>query len=766
MWVGRTGQVNKRGKSAKMRIGRGNNFLLRHRGLKRAWTRRHEQGCTQTSTRTPARLNQQELRISPPGASCDLTISGSSAHYSVPFCLLSSYLSQAPSYPPTPSRNLYHRRKVRLGTNIWKAPFIIDPKGGGQYSTNAARPSAITSANFVQTNNFVIAVSQKGSSKICEEHSPEELSLLGHITFTKNGCPCCETFRHGAFYKSDGQDYKIAGPPPRTVQWPARYGQVSEECFRRAGGVKRDEDRKGTRDVHNTGHSIRCLANIRHCNGALLLLLWKTEDRMFVGQSICCRAVLLLLSFTRVRARNATRIHCGIRSRVHLPTFPTSPVQQDKGNLITCPQRPRSLTGREGHGKVVRLLASHQDEPGSIPGGVTPPPHPHGSSDVGVAPDDAAGRRVSSGNSPPPPLAFLALLHTHLASPSSTLKNLLLRAALISSFTRSPTAPSTARLLPRRFGFYSRRGRSRIFACEDRPGRYCWSAGLLGDLRFARPYIPPLLHTPHFTFIGSQHLDDILTSYRLVSGMDPRVPGQETKERYGRHLTRMPSVSSLLRAGRVVFPSRDIAYASQACLPSDHTTMVMHCGRACIRETAATLISTDCSSLPSSLLALCLGSRLARDYGVTTETVHGLRVGAKRHWTCVLVSPVSLPRFLTLDRGVPTGVHTTLNILRNRRREDSISHEMPNVTLIVPSILCCPSNKHPNKQAPRTILSCNISPPNLTTAHQGEPDLVPGRVTPGFSHVGIVPDDAVGRRVFSGTSRPPFHSDAAPYTPQ
>ncbi|KAJ8873591.1 hypothetical protein PR048_024409 [Dryococelus australis] len=38
----------------------------------------------------------------------------------------------------------------------------------------------------------------------------------------------------------------------------------------------------------------------------------------------------------------------------------------------------------------------------------------------------------------------------------------------------------------------------------------------------------------------------------------------------------------------------------------------------------------------------------------------------------------------------------------------------------------------------------------------------------GFSHVGIMPEDAVGRRVFSGTSRfpPPLHSGAAPYSPQ
>ncbi|KAJ8878656.1 hypothetical protein PR048_019239 [Dryococelus australis] len=49
-----------------------------------------------------------------------------------------------------------------------------------------------------------------------------------------------------------------------------------------------------------------------------------------------------------------------------------------------------------------------------------------------------------------------------------------------------------------------------------------------------------------------------------------------------------------------------------------------------------------------------------------------------------------------------------------------------------------------------------------------DPGSIPCRVAPGFSHVGIVPDDAVSRRVFTGISRfpPPFHSSAAPYSPQ
>ncbi|KAJ8869707.1 hypothetical protein PR048_028702 [Dryococelus australis] len=41
----------------------------------------------------------------------------------------------------------------------------------------------------------------------------------------------------------------------------------------------------------------------------------------------------------------------------------------------------------------------------------------------------------------------------------------------------------------------------------------------------------------------------------------------------------------------------------------------------------------------------------------------------------------------------------------------------------------------------------------LLASHTGEPGSIPGRVTPGFLQVGIVPDDAAGRKVYSGISR-------------
>ncbi|KAJ8881307.1 hypothetical protein PR048_017788 [Dryococelus australis] len=73
----------------------------------------------------------------------------------------------------------------------------------------------------------------------------------------------------------------------------------------------------------------------------------------------------------------------------------------------------------------VSLLASHQGEPGSILDRVTP-----GFSYVGIVPDDSIGRRVSSGISRFPALAFRRCSISQ--SPSSALKTSLLRTAQIS----------------------------------------------------------------------------------------------------------------------------------------------------------------------------------------------------------------------------------------------------------------------------------------------------------------------------------------------
>ncbi|KAJ8872793.1 hypothetical protein PR048_026409 [Dryococelus australis] len=55
----------------------------------------------------------------------------------------------------------------------------------------------------------------------------------------------------------------------------------------------------------------------------------------------------------------------------------------------------------------------------------------------------------------------------------------------------------------------------------------------------------------------------------------------------------------------------------------------------------------------------------------------------------------------------------------------------------------------------------------LFASHQGEPGSIPSEVAPGFSHVGIVPDDIPGQQVFLGISHfpPPLHSGTASYSP-
>ncbi|KAJ8879820.1 hypothetical protein PR048_020428 [Dryococelus australis] len=68
-------------------------------------------------------------------------------------------------------------------------------------------------------------------------------------------------------------------------------------------------------------------------------------------------------------------------------------------------------------GVVVRLLTSHQGQPGSISGGIAP-----GFSQLGIVRDDIAGRWVFSGISRFPRSFIFALLHTHRTSLSSALR--------------------------------------------------------------------------------------------------------------------------------------------------------------------------------------------------------------------------------------------------------------------------------------------------------------------------------------------------------
>ncbi|KAJ8872337.1 hypothetical protein PR048_025941 [Dryococelus australis] len=84
----------------------------------------------------------------------------------------------------------------------------------------------------------------------------------------------------------------------------------------------------------------------------------------------------------------------------------------------------------ETRAAMVRLLASHQNESGSIPGLFTPR-----FSQLELVLDDSTDRRVFSGISRFPRPFIPALLHAHLTSPSSAFKTSMLRAAQNSPLT-------------------------------------------------------------------------------------------------------------------------------------------------------------------------------------------------------------------------------------------------------------------------------------------------------------------------------------------
>ncbi|KAJ8875035.1 hypothetical protein PR048_022925 [Dryococelus australis] len=134
-------------------------------------------------------------------------------------------------------------------------------------------------------------------------------------------------------------------------------------------------------------------------------------------------------------------------------------------------------------------------EPGSIPGRVTGP------SQVGIVPDDAAGRRVFSGNSRFPRPFIPEPLRIHFNHPQRFSKNSPLIAAQISSLTQAglskggPSPSVSGREIPRRSGNASiaRHEASRVFLRKLGGSLTTKTYALdLVDTPFPRPFPLPL----------------------------------------------------------------------------------------------------------------------------------------------------------------------------------------------------------------------------------------------------------------------------------
>ncbi|KAJ8893368.1 hypothetical protein PR048_005959 [Dryococelus australis] len=88
-----------------------------------------------------------------------------------------------------------------------------------------------------------------------------------------------------------------------------------------------------------------------------------------------------------------------------------------------------------------------------------------------------------------------------------------------------------------------------------------------------------------------------------------------------------------------------------------------------------------------------------RPYSVTPETLHALRVGAMRRSTCVLVSPLSLPRFLTLDAQLHNPLKSEMVLRVQGRRCEGFLKVLP-ITLLHSFQRCfIPSSFHPTQSS-------------------------------------------------------------------
>ncbi|KAJ8873407.1 hypothetical protein PR048_024223 [Dryococelus australis] len=139
---------------------------------------------------------------------------------------------------------------------------------------------------------------------------------------------------------------------------------------------------------------------------------WQWLNTLMLGETFWRKA------FTKVRilSREGAQVWFA-RKRTHLlknTNKHTGGLPRDQHHLLVANVILSYLQYKGSRGEVVRLLTSHQGEPGSIPDRVTP-----GFSHVGIVADDAASRRVFSGICGFPHPCVPALLHIHIISPSS-----------------------------------------------------------------------------------------------------------------------------------------------------------------------------------------------------------------------------------------------------------------------------------------------------------------------------------------------------------
>ncbi|KAJ8894984.1 hypothetical protein PR048_000292 [Dryococelus australis] len=190
-------------------------------------------------------------------------------------------------------------------------------------------------------------------------------------------------------------------------------------------------------------------SDVRVCEVQLVLKRWPWYARRRALQDITIAwnyfpfSSLVQRAFGHIsnnaRSEVKARVDCLHTNHVGaVPMLPNSewPGQIRKRLLKETATNVNRQTAGGGRGDVVvRALASHPGEPGSIPSGVE-----SGFSHVGIELDDAAGGRVFTGISRSPFPRIPVPLRTHLASPSSALKTWQVTGFL--GISRFPPTPS------------------------------------------------------------------------------------------------------------------------------------------------------------------------------------------------------------------------------------------------------------------------------------------------------------------------------------
>ncbi|KAJ8886792.1 hypothetical protein PR048_013004 [Dryococelus australis] len=185
-------------------------------------------------------------------------------------------------------------------------------------------------------------------------------------------------------------DVNIRGEPPPTVKWFQGEKEVKSE---------------GTVEIINVDYNtkLNITDTVRKHTGLYKIVAENKhgKDEADVEVTVLCKYDNFLV------CEFETKINIFFKlKKVNLFQVPSSGPYTIAGMPFNC-----------GRGVVVvRTLASHQGEPGSTPGGAAP-----GFSIVAIVPGEAAGHRVFSTIFRFPRPCIPTLLHTHLASHSSSL---------------------------------------------------------------------------------------------------------------------------------------------------------------------------------------------------------------------------------------------------------------------------------------------------------------------------------------------------------